>query len=80
MVPDSALRDILILEDEIFLYKRKFNKLVGIAHDAYVQGQDIPNEEWLRVWTALMGANKLLQHRWKQCRRVSRVPPIKYLL
>lgn len=80
MYPQNALRDILILEDEIFLYQRKFSRLASSVAVLDIEREKPSTAEWLQAWTALAGANRLLRNRWKQCRRVAHVRPIQYML
>jgi hypothetical protein len=56
MTLDDLLFDIHVLEYDLRSYERKYGMLSEIFYEAYSQGQEPPDENWVRDWTAWAGA------------------------
>ena len=59
MTLEDILNDIYVLEDEMRAYERKYGVLSETFYQAYSQGEEPPDEAWLRDWTAWASAYKL---------------------
>ena len=56
MTLDDILQDIYALEDEMRAYERKYGVLSETFYESYIQGEEPPNEAWVRDWTAWASA------------------------
>ena len=52
MTLDDILQDIYALEDEMRTYERKFGVLSDTFYESYVNGEEPPDDAWVRDWTA----------------------------
>ena len=68
MTLDDILQDIHALEDELRAYERKYNVLSETFYEAYVQGEEPPEDSWVRDWTAWASAYGLWLRRREQYR------------
>ncbi len=68
MVLEDILQDIYALEDELRVYERKYNVLSETFYKSYVNGEEPPDDTWVRDWTAWASAYKLWLHRREQYR------------
>lgn len=68
MTLDDILQDIYALEDELRTYERKYNVLSETFYEAYVDGEEPPDDSWVRDWTAWASAHKLWLRRKEQYR------------
>ncbi len=68
MMLDDILQDIYALEDELRAYERKYNVLSETFYEAYVNGEEPPDDAWVRDWTVWASAYKLWLHRREQYR------------
>ena len=68
MLLEDILQDIYALEDELRVYERKYNVLSETFYAGYVNGEEPPNDTWVRDWTAWASAYKLWLHRREQYR------------
>lgn len=68
MTLDDILQDIHALEDELRAYERKYNMLSEIFYEAYTDGEEPPDDAWVRDWTAWASAYKLWLRRREQYR------------
>ena len=59
MTLEDILNDIYTLEDEMRAYERKYGVLSETFYQAYSQGEEPPDEAWVRDWTAWASAYKL---------------------
>jgi hypothetical protein len=59
MTLDDILQDIYALEDEMRAYERKYGVLSETFYESYMQGEEPPNEAWVRDWTAWASAYKI---------------------
>gem|GEM_PF-618332 len=66
MTLDEILEDIHALEDELRSYERKYNVLSETFYEAYINGEEPPDESWVRDWTAWASAYKLWLRRREQ--------------
>ncbi len=66
MTLEDILHDIYALEDEMRAYERKYGVLSETFYQAYSQGEEPPNEAWVRDWTAWASAYKLWLRRREQ--------------
>lgn len=66
MTLDDILNDIYTLEDEMRTYERKYGVLSETFYQAYSQGDEPPDETWVRDWTAWASAYKLWLRRREQ--------------
>ena len=66
MTLDDILNDIYALEDEMRTYERKYGVLSETFYQAYSQGDEPPDETWVRDWTAWASAYKLWLRRREQ--------------
>lgn len=68
MTLDGILQDIYALEDELRAYERKYKVLSETFYEAYVNGEEPPDDAWVRDWTAWASAYKLWLRRRDQYR------------
>lgn len=68
MTLDDLLFDIHVLEDTLHSYERKYNMLSSIFYEAYEQGEEPANTDWVQDWTAWAGAYKVWLRRREQFR------------
>lgn len=68
MTLDDILQDIHALEDELRAYERKYNVLSETFYEAYTEGEEPPDESWVRDWTAWASAYTLWLRRREQYR------------
>lgn len=66
MTLDDILNDIYALEDEKRAYERKYGVLSETFYQAYSEGEEPPDEAWVRDWTAWASAYKLCMRRREQ--------------
>ncbi len=66
MTLDDLLQDIYSLEDEMRSYERKYGVLSETFFDSYSNGEEPPQESWVRDWTAWAGVYKLWMKRRSQ--------------
>jgi hypothetical protein len=66
MTLDDILQDIYALEDEMRAYERKYGVLSETFYDSYMQGEEPPNEAWVRDWTAWASAYQVWLRRREQ--------------
>jgi hypothetical protein len=59
MTLDDLLFDIHVLQYELQSYERKFGMLSEIFYEAYVNGEEPPDDSWVRDWTAWGGLYEL---------------------
>jgi len=65
---EDILQDIHALEDELRAYERKYNVLSETFYEAYVNGEEPPDETWVQDWTAWASAYQLWLRRREQYR------------
>ncbi len=65
---DDILQDIYALEDEMRTFERKYNVLSETFYEAYTNGEEPPQESWVRDWTAWASAYKVWLRRREQYR------------
>jgi len=58
---NDLLHDIHILEDEIRMYERKYAMLSDVFYEAYRNGEEPPDDAWVRDWTAWASGYEVLQ-------------------
>lgn len=58
---NDLLHDIHVLEDEIRVYERKYAMLSEVFYEAYCNGEEPPDDAWVRDWTAWASGYKVLQ-------------------
>jgi hypothetical protein len=68
MTLDDILQDIYALEGEMRAYERKYNVLSDTFYESYTNGEEPPDEGWVRDWTAWASAYKLWLRRREQYR------------
>ncbi len=66
MTLDDLLQDIYTLEAEMRAYERKYGVLSETFYASYSQGEEPPDESWVRDWTAWASAYQLWLCRRKQ--------------
>ncbi|MCK4389283.1 MAG: hypothetical protein KAV83_03470 [Desulfobacterales bacterium] len=66
MTLDSILQDIYALEDEMRTYERKYGVLSDTFYESYMNGEEPPDEAWVRDWTAWASAYKVWLRRREQ--------------
>lgn len=66
MTLDDILQDIYALEDEMRAYERKYGVLSETFYESYMQGEEPPNEAWVRDWTAWASAYQVWLRRREQ--------------
>ena len=66
MTLDDILQDIYALEDEMRAYERKYGVLSETFYESYVNGEEPPDEAWVRDWTAWASAYKVWLRRREQ--------------
>lgn len=66
MTLDDILQDIYALADELRSYERKYNVLSEVFYEAYISGEEPPDDSWVRDWTAWASAYKLWLRRREQ--------------
>lgn len=70
MTLDDLLFDIHVLEEMLHSYERKFNMLSCIFYEAYSEGEEPTNSDWVQDWTAWGGAYKVWLRRQQQFRGI----------
>jgi hypothetical protein len=68
MTLSDILQDIYALEDEMRTYERKYGVLSETFYESYVEGEEPPEEAWVRDWTAWASAYKVWLRRREQYR------------
>ncbi len=68
MTLEDILQDIHALEDELRAYERKYNVLSETFYEAYTEGEEPPDDAWVRDWTAWASAYQLWLRRREQYR------------
>ncbi len=68
MTFDDILQDIYALEDEMRTYERKYGVLSETFYESYMNGEEPPDEAWVRDWTAWASAYKVWLRRREQYR------------
>jgi len=68
MILDDILQDIYALEDEMRTYERKYGVLSETFYESYMNGEEPPDEAWVRDWTAWASAYKVWLRRREQYR------------
>ena len=68
MTFDDILQDIYALEDEMRTYERKYGVLSETFYELYMNGEEPPDEAWVRDWTAWASAYKVWLRRREQYR------------
>ncbi len=66
MTLDDILQDIYALEDEMRAYERKYGMLSETFYEAYIDGEEPPDETWVQDWTAWASAYKVWLRRREQ--------------
>lgn len=66
MTLDEVLQDIYALEDEMRTYERKYGVLSDTFYESYIEGEEPPDEMWVRDWTAWASGYKLWLRRREQ--------------
>lgn len=56
MTLEDILLDIYALEDEMRAYERKYGVLSETYYEAYIAGEEPPDEAWVQDWTAWASA------------------------
>jgi hypothetical protein len=59
MTLNDILLDIYALEDEMRIYERKYGILSETFYESYTSGEEPPDEDWVRDWTAWASAYKI---------------------
>lgn len=72
MTLDDLLYDIYVLEEEMHAYERKYGVLSETFYESYENGEEPPNEAWLRDWTAWASAYRLWLRRREEYQTVIR--------
>jgi hypothetical protein len=65
---NDLLHDIHILEDELRVYERKYAMLSDVFYAAYRDGEEPPDDTWVRDWTAWASGYEVLQDLREQYR------------
>ncbi len=68
MTLDDILQDIYALEEGMRIYERKYGVLSETFYESYVNGEEPPDEAWVRDWTAWASAYKVWLRRREQYR------------
>lgn len=66
MTLEDILLDIYALEDEMRAYERKYGVLSETFYEAYIAGEEPPDETWVQDWTAWASAYKVWLRRREQ--------------
>lgn len=66
MTLDDILQDIYELESEMRSYERKYGVLSATFYEAYSNGEEPPDDSWVRDWTAWASGYKLWLRRRSQ--------------
>jgi hypothetical protein len=66
MTLEDILQDIYVLEDEMRTYERKYGVLSETFYEAYINGEEPPQEAWVQDWTAWASAYKVWLRRREQ--------------
>ena len=74
MTPNDILQDIHTLEDELRAYERKYGVTSKTFYDSYVNGQEPPDDAWVRDWTAWASAYKVWLRRQEQYQAATQSP------
>jgi hypothetical protein len=59
MTLNDILLDIYALEDEMRIFERKYGILSETFYESYTSGEEPPDEDWVRDWTAWASAYKI---------------------
>lgn len=66
MTLDDILQDIYLLESEMRSYERKYGVLSTTFFEAYSNGEEPPDDSWVRDWTAWASGYQLWLRRHGQ--------------
>ena len=66
MTLDDILQDIYSLEAEMRSYERKYGVLSATFFEAYSNGEEPPDDTWVRDWTAWASGYQLWLRRHSQ--------------
>ncbi len=69
MTLGDLLHDMYALEDEMRVYERKYGVLSETFYQSYANGEEPPNDAWVRDWTAWGSAYALWLRRREQYQR-----------
>src|SRR5678815_4741286 len=69
MTLNDLLHDLYALEDEMRVYERKYGVLSETFYQSYQNGEEPPNEAWVRDWAAWASAYALWLRRREQYQR-----------
>jgi hypothetical protein len=67
MMLTDILQDIHALEDEMRDYERKYGVLSETFYESHMAGEELPDDAWVRDWTAWASAYKVWLRRREQC-------------
>ena len=68
MTLTDLLHDMYTLEDEMRIYERKFGVLSETFYQSYAEGEEPPDESWVRAWAAWASAYKIWLRRREEYR------------
>lgn len=68
MILDDILYDMYVLQDEMRADELKYGVLSETFYQAYQQGEEPPEDAWVRDWTAWASAYQLWLRRREQYR------------
>lgn len=66
MTLDDIMQDIYALEDDMRTYERKYGVLSETFYEVYANGEEPPDDAWVRDWTAWASAYRLWLRRRDQ--------------
>ena len=61
MTLEDILLDIYALEDEMRAYERKYGVLSETFYEAYIAGEEPPDEAWVQDWTAWASLAEMIE-------------------
>jgi hypothetical protein len=62
----AILQDIYALESELRSYERKYGIRSETCYESYINGEEPPDEAWVRDWTAWASAYEVWLRRREQ--------------
>ena len=70
MTLDEILQDIHALEEDMLTYERKYGVLSETFYEAYVNGEEPPDDAWVLDWNDWAGTYEIWLRRREQYREI----------
>lgn len=66
MTLDRILQDLHALEEDLWMYERKYGVRSQTFHQSYLQGDEPPDDAWVKDWNGWAATFEIWQRRQKQ--------------